>query len=137
MNRIANSQLREGMYITKEAYLDEKFIVLSPEIAVDQLLIDRLRRWSFDYLYTDGDLTEEAPAVGGVSAGEEAPLAAIDQGRQDANQLKEAQKQYTELLHFTEQLFGNFLQTNILPIQPIHDRIKTLLGWLRDQRRFL
>jgi HD-GYP domain-containing protein (c-di-GMP phosphodiesterase class II) len=137
MNKIANSQLSEGLYITKEAYLDEKFIVLSPEIAVDQLLIDRLRRWSFDYLYSDGDITEEAPAVGGVSAGEEAPLAAIDQGRQDANQLREAQKQYTELLHFAEQLFGNFLQTNVLPMQPIHERIKTLLGWLRDQRRFL
>jgi len=137
MNKIANSQLGEGLYITKEAYLDEKYIVLSPEIAVDQLLIDRLRRWSFDYLYSDGEVTEEAPAVGGVSAGEEAPLAAIDQGRQDANQLREAQKQYTELLHFAEQLFGNFLQTNVLPMQPIHERIKTLLGWLRDQRRFL
>lgn len=138
MNKIVSSQLRDGVFITRETFLDEKYVLLSPEIPVDQALIDRLNRWSFDYLLTDGEITDEAPAVGvGVSATEDAPLAAIDQGRQDAAQLKEAQGQYTELLHFTEQLFSNFLQSNLLPMQPIHDKIKTLLGRLRDQRRFL
>lgn len=138
MNKIVSSQLREGIFITRESFLDEKYVLLSPEIPVQQNLIDRLQRWSFDYVYTDGEITEEAPAVGGaVAATEDAPLAAIDQGRQDTQQLKEAKKQYNEFLHFTEQLFGNFLQNNILPMQPIHDRIKTLLGQLREKRRFL
>lgn len=138
MNKVVSSQLREGVFITRETYLDEKYVLLSPEIPVDQALIDRLQRWSFDYLLTDGEITDEVPAVsGGVAATEDAPLAAIDQGRQDAQQLKEAQKQYGELLQFAEQLFGNFLQNNLLPMQPIHDRVKTMLGQLREQRRFL
>lgn len=138
MNKVVSSQLREGAFITRETYLDEKYVLLSPEIPVDQGLIDRLQRWSFDYLLTDGEITDEVPAVsGGVAATEDAPLAAIDQGRQDAQQLKEAQKQYSELLQFSEQLFGNFLQNNLLPMQPIHDRVKTMLGQLREQRRFL
>jgi HD-GYP domain-containing protein (c-di-GMP phosphodiesterase class II) len=138
MNRIARSQLREGIFITRETFLDEKFVLLSPEIPVDEELLERLRRWQFDYVFSDGSITEEAPAVGGgVAATEDAPFAAIDQGRQDAQSLKEAHKQYMDLLHFAEQLFGNFLQNNILPMQPIHDRMKTLQGQLRDQRRFL
>ncbi|MDA3949282.1 MAG: hypothetical protein PF508_08645 [Spirochaeta sp.] len=138
MNKIVRSQLRESVYITKEMFLDEKYVLLSPEIPVDQVLLDRLERWSFDYLLTDGEISEVAPAVGGgVAASEGAPLAAIDEGRQDATHLKEALSQYTVLLHFAEQLFGNFLQNNLLPMESIHDRIKTLLGQLRDQRRFL
>lgn len=138
MNKIVRSQLQEDVYITRETFLDEKYVLLSPEIPVDQALLDRLERWSFDYLLTDGSISEEAPAVGGgVSASEGAPFAAIDEGRQDATHLKEAQKQYTTFLHFAEQLFGNFLQNNLLPMQPIHDQVKTLLGQLRDQRRFL
>ena len=138
MNRIVSSQLREGVFFTRETYLDEKYVLLSPEIPVDQELIDRLQRWSFDYLFTDGEITDEVPAVsGGVAATEDAPFAAIDQGRQDAQKLKEAQKEYRQLLQFTERLFSNFLQNNLLPMQPIHDRIKKMIGQLREQRRFL
>jgi HD-GYP domain-containing protein (c-di-GMP phosphodiesterase class II) len=138
MNRIVTSQVAEGSYITREAFLDDKFILLSPEIAIDQELIDRLNRWGFDYLNTDGEVSDEQPAIGGgVATGDEAPLAAIDSGRRDSREMAEASKVYKELLHFTEQLFGNFLQNNLLPANPIQGRVKTLLESLRDQRRYL
>jgi HD-GYP domain-containing protein (c-di-GMP phosphodiesterase class II) len=138
MNKIATSQLTDGVYISRETFLDEKFILLSPEIPVDQPLIDRLRRWSFDTLMTDGEISDEPPATSGsVTSGDDAPLAAIDQGRRDAREMKAAHKLYEEILQYTEQLFGNYLQNGILPIQPIQTRIKDLIDKIRDQKRYL
>ncbi len=138
MNKIARSELLDGHFLTSETFLDEKYILLSPEIPVSEALIERLKRWNFDHVLSEGSVTEDAPAVSGVvSSADEAPLAAIDQGRQDAEQLKKAHREYTDLLHFSEQLFGNYLQNNQLPIEPIHEQIKLIQAKLRDQRRFL
>ncbi|MFW5826461.1 MAG: HD-GYP domain-containing protein [Alkalispirochaeta sp.] len=138
MNKIATSQLTDGVYISRETFLDEKFILLSPEIPVDQPLIERLRRWSFNYLLTDGEITDEPASTGSaISTGDDAPLAAIDQGRRDAREMRAAHKQYEEFLQFTEQLFGNYLQSGVLPIQPIQTRIKDLIDKIREQKQYL
>lgn len=138
MNKIATSQLTEGVYISRETFLDEKFILMSPEIPVAQPLIERLGRWSFDYLLTDGDITDE-PAAGSstISTGDDAPLAAIDQGRRDAREMQAAHKLYEEFLQFTEQLFGNYLQSGVLPMQTIQTRIKDLIDKIREQKQYL
>lgn len=139
MNKIVTSQLSDGVYISRETFLDEKFILLSPEIAIDQAFIDRLQRWSFDYLYTDGEIGDEPPATGGstVTTGEDAPLAAIDQARKDAREMQEAHKLYEGILHFTEQLFGNYLQNGLLPISPIQSKVKEMIDLIRDRKRYI
>lgn len=139
MNKIVSSQLTDGIYISDETFLDEKFILLSPEIAVDQPLLDRLQRWKFDYLITNGELTDE-PSTGtgtGIAAGDDAPLAAIDQGRRDQREMKEAHGEYEKLVHFTEQLFANYLQQGVLPISPIQSRAKDLIDKVKDSKRYL
>ncbi|MCG8479728.1 MAG: DUF3391 domain-containing protein, partial [Spirochaetales bacterium] len=138
MNKILTSQITDGMFITRETFLDEKFILLSPEIPVDQTLIDRLNRWGFEYLVTDGEITTEPPVSAAPAvAGEEAPLAAIDQGRRDAREMAETQKHYEEYLHFTEQLFSNYLQNNLLPIAPIQGKVKNLMELMRERKQYL
>lgn len=139
MDTIVRSQLQAGLYINRETFLDEKYILLSPEIPISQELVDRLERWKFDYLLTDGNIAE-TPTYGSgtaTAATEDAPLAAIDQGRQDARQMKDAQKEYEELVHFAEQIFGNFHQNSILPLNPILNRIKSLVETIREERRYL
>lgn len=140
MNRIVTSQLYDGCYISQEAFLDEKYIILSPEIPVDQDLLDRLRRWNYNNILTDGEVAESSSAAAGVSVSaptEGAPLAAIDKGRRDEREMQEVRKRYLKYLQFTEQLFANFLQNGILPMNPIHENAKTLLEDLRESKRYL
>ena len=138
MNKLLTSQLYEGCYITKEAFLDEKYILLSPEIPVEETLIDRLRRWSFDYLQTDGEVSEDSGQTAGtVATGEDAPLAAIDHGRKDEREMADTQKRYAELVGFTQQLFGNLLRNDVLPINPIHEKTKVLLEDIRERKRYI
>lgn len=139
MTKIAISQLFEGCYVSQEAFLDEKFILLSPEIPVSQILIDRLTRWNFKYVHTDGEIADGPSSttanVGTATDG--APLAAIDHGRRDEREMRDTAKHYSEYLHFTEQLFGNFLQNGVLPINPIHEKIKVVLENVRERKRYL
>ena len=138
MNKILTSQITDGTFLTQETFLDEKFILLSPEIPVDQALIDHLNRWGFEYLMTAGEITNEPPVSAAPAAtSEEAPLAAIDHGRRDAREMAETQKHYEEYLHFTEQLFSNYLQNNLLPIAPIQEKVKNLMELMRDRKRYL
>lgn len=138
MATLVSSQLQEGLYVTRELFLDEKYILLSPEIPVDEGLVNRLNKWGFDYLHTEGDISSDAPAIGGtVATAESAPLAAIDQGRRDTREMQDAIKQYNDLLHFVEQLFASFLQKSVLPINPIHARMKQLVEQVRDLKRYL
>lgn len=136
MNTILTSQLYDGSYVSAEAFLDEKFILLSPEVPVDQEFIDRLAAWNFDYLLTNGEVGD-TPVTSAIASTEDAPLAAIDQGRRDAREMQEAQKVYQKYLGFAEQLFSNFLQSGMLPINPIHERIKSLLEVIKEHKRHI
>lgn len=138
MNKHLVSQIGEGKYLSSEAYLDEKYILLTPEIPLDGELITRMRAWSFDYLLSDGEVSDSPPqGTSGVTATADAPLAAIDQGRRDSREMTDAVKSYQSALHFAEQLFGRFLQSNSLPIAPVQARVKTLIEQVRDQRRYI
>ncbi|SIQ85059.1 HD-GYP domain, c-di-GMP phosphodiesterase class II (or its inactivated variant) [Alkalispirochaeta americana] len=138
MKTIATSQLSEGLYITREAFLDEKYILLSPEIPLDASLLERLEQWHFQEIQSEGELAE-TPALGnaGPVAMEDAPLAAIDHGRRDGREMGKAQKKYVAHLHFAEQLFGHYLQNGILQTNQIHEKIKLLLEDLRNQKQYL
>ncbi len=138
MNKIAISQLYDGCYVSQEAFLDEKFILLSPEIPVDQELIDRLARWSYNHIHTNGEVAESPVQTGSpvATSSEGPPLAAIDHGRRDEREMQEASKKYSGYLQFAEQLFANFLQNGMLPSNPVHDRVKALLEDLRENKRY-
>lgn len=138
MNTIATSQLSEGIYITREAFLDEKYILLSPEIPLNKALIERLEQWHFSEIRSEGDLTDTpSQSAAGPVAMEDAPLAAIDHGRRDGKEMQKAQKKYAAHLHFAEQLFGHYLQNGILQTNQIHEKIKLLLEDLKNQKQYL
>ena len=49
------SELEAGHYFTKEVYLDEKFILLTPETPLTESLIDRLRSCEYEQVHSDGE----------------------------------------------------------------------------------
>lgn len=138
MERILTSQLSDGVYITREAYLDEKFVLTSPEVSITQELLDRLNEWGFDAIRSDGMISTDQPTFGTSAAAiEDAPLAAVDEGRRDSKEMAATQKTYDQHLRFVEQLFAGFLQHNVLPINPIHARVKSIIESIRERRRYL
>ena len=136
MNRIHSSQLISGVYVTKPTYLDEKFILLSPEVAVSEDLVARLSHWGFSRLLSDGQVTTEPPTTTTLES-EETPLATIEQGPDDTEDIQQAQAVYNDLIEFVEKMFAGFLNMMELPMQPVQARVKTVLEQLRERRRYL
>jgi len=126
------------MYVSREVYLDDKYVLLSPAVPISSELIARLEKWNIHSVLTDGELTDSPPStiVAGADAGS-APLAAVEHGRKDTRELLEIQKRYREFLQFAERLFANFLTNGDLPMNPIQEQIKRIIEIMRDQKRFL
>lgn len=138
MNTILVSQMQDGFYVTDEAYLDEKYIVLTPDIPVSEGLVERLKAWKFDGLLSNGEITKEPPKQTlAAQSTDSAPLAAVDSGRQDTRQMEKARKEYQEFLRFVERLFGNFLTNGEIPQTPVTERAKRLMELVKEQRPYL
>lgn len=123
--------------MTKPIYLDEKFILLSPEIAVPEDLVARLSHWGFDQVFSEGQITAEPAATAIATAPDEASLATVEQGRGDAEDVQQAQAIHNDLIEFIEKMFAGFLNMTELPISPVQTRVKTILEQLRERKRYL
>jgi HD-GYP domain-containing protein (c-di-GMP phosphodiesterase class II) len=130
--------IETGKYFSRPVFLDEKYILLSPETPLTEELKKRLLDWGFAYLLSDGETVDSPPAAAGTTgASDEAPLIAYEEGRKEGEHLKEAQAIFDDLLSFTERVFTNFVTKNELPQRDISDRMRRLADQVREQRRYL
>lgn len=130
--------IETGKYFSRPVFLDEKYILLSPETPLTEELKKRLLDWGFAYLLSDGETVDSPPAATGTTgASDDAPLIAYEEGRKDGEHLKEAQAIFDDLLSFTERVFTNFVTKNELPQRDISDRMRRLADQVREHRRYL
>ena len=54
MNKVSIGSLKSDSYINQPVYLDEKYILLSPDVAISKELIERLQKWNYQEVRTDG-----------------------------------------------------------------------------------
>ncbi len=135
MNPFPVDNLQPGKYFTAQAFLDEKYILLSPETPLTQELIERLQRWEFSQISSEGDLVDTPTA--GVNSGADTVTIAIDQDIKETALLKEARSLYSELLDFTEHLFTAFVTKNELPQRDISEQVKHVIDMVRSHRRYV
>jgi len=96
MKRISVSELRQDSYVDAPVYLDEAFILLSPDIPMTEQLIERLKRWGYKAVLSDGQIAE-APAH--TNTGTAATTASVlDMDIKEKQQMEEAKTvSYTHL----------------------------------------
>ncbi|MBU8912680.1 MAG: HD domain-containing protein [Spirochaetales bacterium] len=127
--------LESDCYFTERAYLDDKYILLSPETPVTTRLINRLKRWKFAQIRSDGALVD-APTVSD-SATVEGTSLSIDQDVREQSLFNEAKAFYFELATFVEKTFTNFVTRNELAERPIGDMVKQTIDMVRSHRRHI
>lgn len=60
MEKIALENLVVGKYFTKPLYLDKSFILLNSDLPVTKEMIERLKRWGFHTVLTDGEQVSQS-----------------------------------------------------------------------------
>ncbi len=137
MNRLALQDATSGKYFTQPVFLDEKYILLSPETPLTDELRNRLVKWGYSSLLCEGNPVDESPTAPITDAAEDAPLIDLEQGVKERELLKEAQSTYAQMLNFTEKTFTNFVTKNELSQRTVSERIKELVEMVKSHRKYL
>ena len=135
MKKLPVDSLAAGHYFTSPVFLDEQYILLSPEAQMTAELIERLRRWSYEAVLCDGQMVEKPIASGGD--GGRVHALSVDQDVKESTLFKEAQEFYSELLSFVERVFTSFVTKNELSERQIGDMVKRVIDIVRSHRRHI
>jgi HD-GYP domain-containing protein (c-di-GMP phosphodiesterase class II) len=120
---------------TEPVYLDEKYIVLSPDTPADEALIERLKKWNYTYVYSNGvyvgkSETEQAEENKTIEL-------TLDEDIKQKSDQELVVKFYFDLLNFTKELFTNFLSKNELNIPLLTEKIKTTIDNVKKHKDFI
>jgi putative nucleotidyltransferase with HDIG domain len=132
MKEIPVSELQEGNYFDAPVYLDEAFVLLSPDTPLTDELIQRLRNWGYEKVLCNGTLSE-APAY--ISSGAATTASSVlDMDIREKQQNEEAKKLYYALVNHTLESFKKFKEDNRLNIPQLSERIKQLIDTVKSSR---
>lgn len=139
MKTISAGTIPDQKYFTAPAFLDARYILLSPETPFSESLRQRLEKWGFEEILTEGEISDNAASLPGVGAGssETAPLLSIEEGAQETRIMREVQQFYSSLLDFTEKLFTDFATRNELPQRLVSEKTKELVETVRARRKYI
>ncbi len=137
MNELDSKNVDPGRYFTAPVYLDEKYILLSPETPLPEELLSRIQEWGFRALLTEGDVTDQAPDSSGAGLAGEAPLLNYQTDLKERERLQEAREFYHQLLQYTEGQFTDFVSQNDLSARDVSEQIKQLIEMVRQRRKFI
>ena len=135
MKQYPISTLKPDHYFTGSLHLDERYILLSPETPITHEMIDRLRRWSYESVESEGVAVEKPIAFGG--AGGESISLSVDEDIKETALFREAESYYNELLGFVERVFTNFVTRNEINERQIGEMVKRATELVRSHRRYI
>jgi len=126
--------LKPNSLLSGTAYLDDSFILLSPETPVSEDLLRLLNAWGYSVILSEEALTSKALIE---TEGNEGSSGTFQDDAEESQAREETQKFYSSLLEFTHRLFDNFLKRSAIPIEPLTEQVKLLIATLKKNRRFL
>jgi putative nucleotidyltransferase with HDIG domain len=132
MKEISVLELKEGIYFDSPVYLDEAFILVSPDTPLTDELIHRLKNWGYETVMSDGAVSE-APAYISSGAANSAS-SVLDMDIKDKQEIVDAKKLYYALVNFTLESFKRYKEDNHLNISRMSERIKQLIDMVKSSR---
>jgi HD-GYP domain-containing protein (c-di-GMP phosphodiesterase class II) len=134
MKEYAVKTLSPESFFSQPVYLDQRFVIAAPEMAISTAIKSALQEWGFEIILSEGEpredySPEEIPAGGSAVT---APKESVD-----AEQLKNAEELYANFQTYVESLFAQ-MSMNIPPqFNEIAGKIKDLCNTIKDDRRYL
>lgn len=128
--------LQPGKHFTQPAFLDERYILLSPEVPISEELISLLAEWDFDYIYCDG---EQASRDSVLSQNTDEGLRGnvLENKLKDQSLFEEAEKEFRDLTDFTEKLFTSFVTRNDLPVKDVSSKVRDAIEVIKENRGYI
>jgi len=130
-------EIQHDSFFTKNTYLDKGFIITAPEMPFSEDLVNVLEKWSFKSVYSEGEKSNEYAAVK-ESASFVAQDGAVALNQlTDGDKLQKAEEFYSSFLFYVENMFVKASVSDELDEKGITDKIRDMVDYIRDERRFI
>lgn len=157
MNTFNVMEIPEGYFFTEDAFLDKKFLLVTPGVPVTNQLSRALRDWDFLRIYSEGEVSEQ-PVTKRIEASSEAkkdpeppqPKAAkqekeesqeesvdFSQPLSDETRFAIVEKAYQEYQDFIAEIYTRYATRKELNLQSISDKVKELCDFIKANKRFV
>lgn len=157
MNTFNVMEIPEGYFFTEDAFLDKKFLLVTPGVPVTSQLSRALRDWDFLRIYSEGEVSEQ-PVTKRIEASSEAkkdpetpqPKAAkqekeesqeesvdFSQPLSDETRFAIVEKAYQEYQDFIAEIYTRYATRKELNLQSISDKVKELCDFIKANKRFV
>lgn len=135
MNNLNARSLEPGSYFTNPVFLDERYVLLTPETPVTQALVERLARWSFNEIRSSGR-NVDTPAASPARVSDDQLVATLEQDVKEQSLIRETENDYRTFLDFTEKIFTDFVTKNELSQRAITEKIKDMIDSVRQRKKY-
>ena len=135
MEQVAVNSLQENSIVNKQVFLDEKYILLTPDIPITRELINRLFEWDIRSILTDGVQSDSSEAFTSAEASDNAAI--LEQNIREKEHIKEANLFYKASVEFLTTIFEQLKIKDELRIEPITQKVKEIINELKNNSRYL
>ncbi len=134
MNKVSVGSLLPNSYINQPVYLDEKYILLSPDVAISEELIKRLQKWNYQEIQTEG-----VPFEGFLPGNnlDSSTTAILETNEKDTEEKKQSMSFFDDCVKFLVKYYDNFRELDALPLIPISDKVKDIISELKGHKDLL
>ena len=133
MNKVSLENLKIDSYINQPVYLDENYILISPDISISDEMIKRLQKWDFKEVKTDG-IPFEGSTLGNSPNG---AAATVESNEKQSEEQKLSNDFTSECVNFLTKYYDNFRELDVLPVVPISDKVKEIIFELKEHKDLL
>jgi HD-GYP domain-containing protein (c-di-GMP phosphodiesterase class II) len=124
------STIKTDYFFTEPVYIDDGFVLLSPEMAFSAEIAALLKEWHYDKVLSKGTPQE---FYGGKQAENKNVLL-----KNDAGKIAEAQAFFDELEAFTLKMFTRIAyDQGTISFESVAERIKLLYDYLKNNRKYI
>jgi len=150
VNTFNIADLTEGWFFTEDAFLDKKFLLLTPGVPISESFKKALRDWDFFKIYSEGHTSEQPvirmqPSMADAGTGAETTekKEASNDDLSHMQQLSEesrfdlVEKTYNDYQDFISQVYTRYATRKELQLQLISDKVKDLCDFIKENKRFV
>lgn len=139
MNAIPFKELVPDTYYSAPVFLDETYILLTPETPVTAALINRLAEWEIRELYSDGYLINDDAIVPDFSEedadSDNHPITSQTAG--DKENLDKVNIFYEQFLKYVDTVYTRYVTKSDISLKELSDRVKTLCDVILENKRYV
>jgi HD-GYP domain-containing protein (c-di-GMP phosphodiesterase class II) len=142
MNAIPFKELSPDTFYSEPVFLDEKYILLSPETPMTASMINRLAEWEMREVFTEGTLLNgsEGEQAGASDDAEDADAEGrpiTSQTAADKENLDKVHVFYEQFLAYIDSVYTRYVTKGEVSLKELSDKVKTLCDVILENKRYV